>query len=211
MAKTSNRLTRPSGIQTSANGNVYFWRCTVSDQETFADKDRFAEIILKYESEDNLFKTFVLRPVQKYVSAGYTSEQIKKFIEDNAGKLPPLPVEKSEFLVEAPVVKEPHKESFLQNSAIESVASGSYEEPKIKVYAWSGNPDYFKSAPRAFDVSEESKTACIYPNHHLDTDCHGCPVYDLCQCKLKLGEAAWKNPIKRNVVVKKAINSFNVD
>jgi hypothetical protein len=207
--KASPRITRPSGVETSSNGKYFYWYCTVSGQETFAPEPRFNEVVKKYGSEEKLFKTFVLRPVQKYVDSGFDAETIKEIIKNNDGKLPPLD-------------KKPFKDKSLKNErkqrlkrfstttvqSIEMNSDGNYEEVKVPVFPWSGNPDYFKSAPSVFNVADESKTACIYPNRQLNDACYGCTVYSVCQCSAKLGEADWKNT-KRNEVKTKKLESFS--
>ena len=207
--KASPRITRPSGVETSSNGKYFYWYCNVSGQETFAPEPRFKDVVKKYGSEEKLFKTFVLRPVQKYVDAGFDAEMIKEIIKSNSGKLPSID-------------KKPFKDKSLKNErkqrlkrfstatvqSIEMNSSGNYEEVKVPVFPWSGNPDYFKSPTKPFNVAEESKTACLYPNKNLNDACYGCPVYDLCQCSAKLGESDWKNT-KRNEVKTKKLESFS--
>lgn len=211
--KSSPHIVRPSGIESNPNETAFFWKCNASGQVTFADPIRFKEIVEKYGSEENLFKTYVLRSAQKYLDAGYAVEQIRALSVKHGGKLPRFSeTESIPNAVVSPVIAvRTVKKAATSADVGTPVPSDRIELPKPVVYPWSANPDYFKSPPRPFDVAEESKTTCIYPNHHLDTECHGCPVYDQCRCELKLGEAAWKNPVKRNQVVKKAINSFNVD
>ena len=167
------------------------------------------DVVKKYGSEENLFKTFVLRPVQKYVDAGFDAEMIKEIIKSNSGKLPSID-------------KKPFKDKSLKNErkprlkrfstttvqSIEMNSNGNYEEVKVPVFPWSGNPDYFRSPTKPFNVAEESKTACLYPNKNLNDACYGCPVYDLCQCSAKLGESDWKNT-KRNEVKTKKLESFS--
>ena len=87
--KAEPRIKRPSGIETSANGKYYYWKCNVSGLETFAPEERFKEVVAKYGSEEKLFKTYVLRPVQKYIDNGFDAEYIKSLIKANKGKLPP--------------------------------------------------------------------------------------------------------------------------
>lgn len=207
--KASPRITRPSGVETSSNGKYFYWYCNVSGQETFAPEPRFKDVVKKYGSEEKLFKTFVLRPVQKYVDAGFDAEMIKEIIKSNSGKLPSID-------------KKPFKDKSLKNErkqrlkrfstatvqSLEMNSSGNYEEVKVPVFPWSGNPDYFKSPTKPFNVAEESKTACLYPNKNLNDACYGCTVYDLCQCSAKLGESDWKNT-KRNEVKTKKLESFS--
>lgn len=202
--KAQPRIVRPSGVETSANGKYFYWYCTVSGQETFAPEPRFNEVVKKYGSEEKLVAQYVLRPVQKYIEAGWDAEGIKAILESNDGKLPPLD---SKPVKAAKNTKE-KKRSVKDLAVSEMAVEGQPEEPKIKFFPWSGNPDYFKSTPKPFNVAEESKTACLYPNKNLNDACYGCSVYDLCQCSAKLGEADWKNT-KRNEVKTKKLASFS--
>lgn len=200
--KKVQRLIRPSGVQTSANGKYFYWKCNVSGLETFADEKRFKEVVSNFGGEDKLFKTYVLRPVKKYVDAGFSAEQIKKLIADNDGKLPSLDGKAKERKAELKKLKKPRKKrlgKFATGETVEQVSTetGAVEEVKLKVYPWSNNPDYFKSPPQPLDVAEVTKEACMFPNRHLDEQCRGCPVYDRCTCPVKLGEADWNAP-RRN-------------
>jgi len=204
--KASPRITRPSGVETSSNKKYYYWKCVVSGQETFAPEPRFKDVVKKYGTEEKLFKTFVLRPVQKYVDAGFDAESIKEIIKNNDGKLPSIDKDKSLKNEKKPRLK---RFSTTTVQSIEMNSDGNYEEVKVPVFPWSGNPDYFKSPIKPFNVAEESKTACFYPNHYLNDACYGCTVYSVCQCPAKLGESDWKNT-KRNEVKIKKIESFSV-
>jgi hypothetical protein len=200
--KAIPRIKRPSGIEVSANGNYYYWNCNVSGLETFAPEARFKEVVAKYGSEEKLFKTYVLRPVQKYVEAGFDADYIKKLIAANDGKLPSMDGKAKE---RKKALKKPRKQRLKKFAVGEVVIqqtndTGSLEEVKQKVYPWTGNPDYFKSEPVPFDVALESGDTCFYPNRMLQDMCYGCAIYDKCKCHLKMGEADWKNPKKRSEV-----------
>lgn len=210
--KAQPRTTRPSGIQQSANGKYYYWNCTVSGLETFADEKRFKDIISKYGNEETLFKTYVLRPAKKYVEAGFSVETIKEIAERNGGKLPDIDAAAKARKAELP--KKERKKGVKQYAVGTEEVTGSVEgEPKetVKVYPWSGNPDYFKSPSdlRNINVEEASRDTCFYPNRHLDDDCHGCPIYDRCRCQAKLGEEDWKKPRRKNDVKVTPISSFD--
>lgn len=193
--KKVKRITRKSGVQSSANGKYFYWHCNISGLETFADAKRFAEVVKKYGTEENLFKTYVLRPVQKYVDADFSVESIKRLIENNGGKkIPPLGGKKVK------PVKKPRKKT-LKQFAIKTVevnettSTGSVEVVQKKIYPWTDKPDYFKDGPPApFDVRDATLDTCLFPNVHLNDMCLNCPVYDECQLPAKYSDADRKNP-----------------
>ena len=208
--KAIPRITRPSGIEVSGNGNYYYWKCNVSGLETFAPEDRFNEVVAKYGSEEKLFKTYILRPVQKYIDRGFDAEHIKAVIKANYGKLPPLDANLKE---RKKALKKPRKKRLKQFAVGEMVGqitteSGSIEEVKQRIYPWTGNPDFFKSVPSTINIAEETKSSCMFPNRYLDDMCHGCRVYAECQSELKYTEADWKAPKNRGETKITPINPF---
>ena len=195
--KSIPRIVRPSGIEATTNGKYYYWWCNVSGQETFAPEARFKEVVKKYGTEENLFKNYVLRPVQKYVDAGWDSDSIIAILKANDGKLPSLdskptkPTKASKNLPvgEVELVKQP-------------------DEPKVQIFPWSGNPDYFKSPSVPFSFENETKNSCVYPNRNLNDRCFGCSVYDVCQSTAKYSLDDMKKKTSSAKVTK--LESFGV-
>ena len=210
--KASPRKKRPSGIETSANGKYFYWKCNVSGMETFCDERRFKEVVAKYGDEATLFKTYVLRPVKKYVDAGFDAEHIKNLIKHNDGKLPSIDGKLKERKAAIKALKKPRKVR-LKKFAVGEVgiqqlnASGSIEEVKQKIYPWTGNPDYFRGGPPVpFDIGEVTKNVCLYPARHIDDLCEGCPVFSECQCPAKISDEDRRSAKhRRHVPVVKAI------
>lgn len=188
--KSIARIVRSSGIETSGNGKYFYWKCIVSGQETFAPEPRFNDVVKKYGSEENLFNTYVLRPVQKYVDAGWDSEGIKDILKANDGNLPALDNKANKG---NGAIKEKKRN-------INNLAMGSAEmikqpdEPKVLIFPWSGNPDYFKSPTVPFSFEAETKSSCVYPNINLDDRCFGCSLYDVCQSSVKYSVEEMKKP-----------------
>jgi len=207
--KAQPRKVLPSGIQQSANGKYYYWKCIVSGLETFADEKRFKDIISKYGSEEKLVKTYVLRPAKKYVEAGFSPESIKEIAENNGGKLPDL--DAASKARKAELHKKERKKGVKQFAvATEEIKNENTGEVEpIKVYPWTGNPDFFKSPPAPISVGEVTRETCLYPNRHLDNDCHGCSIYKECACAAKFSEEDWKKPRKRDEVKITPIKSFD--
>jgi len=211
--KAIPRIKRPSGIEVSANGNYYYWKCNVSGMETFAPEARFKEVVAKFGSEEKLFKTYVLRPVQKYLDRGFDAEHIKAVIKANSGKLPSLDAKLKE---RKKALKKPRKKRLGQFAVGEVTIqqtndTGSIEEVKQKVYAWTGNPDYFKSEPSVLSIGEETRNSCMFPNRYLSDMCHGCRVYDQCESSLKCGVEDWKSPKRKNEIKIVPINPWEGD
>ena len=211
--KAQPRNTLPSGIEVSANGNYYYWKCTISGQETFATADRFKEIIAKYGSEANLVKTYVLRSVQKYVAAGFDSKYVKDLIKHaKDGKLPAFDANLKERKKALKTGKKPRQKRLKkfatgEENAQAQTKSGSFEEVKQKVYPWSGNPDYFKGTPVPLSIEDETKSSCMYPQRYLDDLCAGCSVFDRCQSALKITEEARRiGKAKKEAPKVKALN-----
>lgn len=197
--KAQPRQTLPSGIQRSANGNYFYWHCTVSGLETFADENRFKDVVKKYGSEEKLFKSFVLRPVKKYVEAGFSPETIKEIAQKHNGKLPSL-----DDGADAEMPKKQRKQPPL------ATGNAHVEVEPIKVYPWTGNPDFFKSPESAMSVADVTREACLYPNRQLDDECRGCPVYAECICSAKFSEDDWKKASRKKEVKITPIRSFDV-
>lgn len=213
--KALPRITRPSGIQVSANGKWFYWRCNISGLETFADEKRFKDVVKSYGSEDKLFKEYVLRPAQKYIDAGFDSAYVKALVKNNDGKLPRIDAAEKARKKEIKGLKKRGRKPRLKKFAVgenvtqQVTASGSVEEVVQKVYPWTGNPDYFKSPPHSLTVEEATKDTCLYPARQMDDLCYGCPVYDRCTCSLKVSAEERNSPKHHREKAKvTVINSF---
>lgn len=201
MKPKAKRTIRPSGVEQT--DSMFYWKCTVSGLVMFATPERFADVVKKFGSEENLVKTYVLRPVKKYLEAGYTADQIKAVIEKYGGKLPPL----DELNAPPPTAVVSTFEKKEKKQTVAVVEIKSVEQPKEKepiVYDWQGNADYFKSEPSVISIEAETKESCIYPNRNLDDQCRNCTVYDRCNCPAKYSPEDQKKP-KRNEVKIKSI------
>lgn len=213
--KAQPRIKRPSGIEQSANGKYFYWKCNISGLETFADEKRFKDVVKSYGSEDKLFKEYALRPAQKYIDAGFTPEYVRELAKGKK-KLPRIDAGEKERKKQIKELKgkkrgrKPKLKSFANGETVETVVNsdGVAEEVVRKVYPWSNNPDYFKSEPCMLEISEATKVTCLFPNRYLDDACYGCPVYASCACKLKMGEEDWKQPKKKQEVKITPIRAF---
>lgn len=200
MKTKAKRIIRPSGVEQT--DSMFYWKCSISGLVMFATPDRFKDVVKNFGGEDKLVKNYVLRPVKKYVDAGYTSEQIKAIIEKNGGKLPPL--DNAAPVVVCTFEKKVKKAKV---ETVETVEIKQVELPKEKapvVYEWQGNPDYFKGASSPISISEDTKESCFYPNRNIEDQCRGCSIYDECNCSAKYSPEDQKKP-KRNEVKIKAI------
>lgn len=85
---------------------------------------------------------------------------------------------------------------------------GSFDIPLEGMkFPWTGNPDYFRSAPAPISIGEMTKEACAYPNRHLDDQCYGCSIYEACQCALKFTKEDMKKPVEKTKI--KPINTLD--
>jgi hypothetical protein len=213
--KAQPRIKRPSGVEQSANGKYFYWKCNISGLETFADEKRFKEVVKSYGSEAKLVKEYVLRPAQKYIDAGFDSDYVKALVKANDGKLPRIDAAEKARKKELKGLKKCGRKPKLKKFAVgenvtqQVTASGSIEEVVQKIYPWTGNPDYFKSPPHSLTVEEATKDTCLYPARQMDDLCYGCPVYDRCTCALKVSAEERNNPKHRREKAKVTlINSF---
>lgn len=203
--KAQTRIKRPSGVEQSANGKYYYWRCNISGLETFADEKRFKEVVANYGSESKLVKEYVLRPAQKYIDAGFTAEYVRDLAKRSGGKkLPRIDAAEKERKKEIKKLKgkrgrKPKLKQFVVAKEVveQTNAEGVVEEVVQKIYPWTGNPDYFKSTPTVLSVEQTTKDTCLFPNYHLDERCEGCPVFALCQCELKISDEERYDPKHR--------------
>jgi hypothetical protein len=199
MKTKAKRTIRPSGVEQT--DSMFYWKCSVSGLVMFAVTERFNDVVKNFGGEDNLVKNYVLRPVKKYVDAGYSPDQIKAIIEKNGGKLPRLDELNAP---PAPAVTR----TFEKKQTVEAVTVVEIkpiEPPKEKApvfYEWQGNPDYFKSKPSPINVGEETKSSCMFPNKNLSDQCRGCEVYDQCNCSAKYSREDQLKPRRNEVKIK---------
>ena len=203
MSRTSNHVTRPSGLRQSANGQYVYANCVVTGKPTFFKPDYFAQVLARDFNGDEvkMFKGYVCKDVKKLRKAGKTDAQIL----DILGKFDPkAPKKKHPVQVKADKVIKPktEKRSKKATTTVGEVVIGivpttgsTTPKPVTRpVYSWSDNPNYFHTAGEAgsIDFSEATKVACFYPGRNLDARCVGCPIYDKCVCDAKWTEEARK-------------------
>ena len=206
MRTKSKRTIRPSGVEQT--DSMFYWKCSVSGLVMFATPERFADVVKNFGSEENLVKTYVLRPVKKYVDAGYTSEQIKAIIAKHDGKLPPLECNNTEVKT-ANVVRPEKKHS--DSIVVDAIEIKPIEQPKEKppvVYDWQGSPDYFKGIAAPNNLREDTKEICFYPGRNIEDQCRGCLIYSDCTCSAKFSPEDQLKP-RRNEVKVKVIAVFD--
>jgi hypothetical protein len=207
--KAQPRKKLPSGIETSANGNYFYWRCNLTGNETFADKARFADVVKKYGSEEKLVAEYVTQQAKKYLQNGFTAEDVRSLVEANGGDLPRLEVKgKATHTPKKKRGRKPKERASAAMPASGSAADETSLDPSRVVYPWSGNPDYFGGGAGEFNLAEVSKTTCIYPNRYLSELCKGCSIYDVCAFPSKCSEKDWKGSKNRNEVIIKKLDSY---
>lgn len=205
MRTKAKRTIRPSGVEQT--DTLFYWKCSVSGLPMFADAKRFADVVEKYGSEENLVKTYVLRPVKKYLEAGYTAEQIKELIVKNDGKLPSL--DEVATVSAKPVAEKKEKKVKVEETPVVVEVAKVETKPDVPetpepkpLYDWQGNPDFFKGTSAPIDFADASKENCFFPNRNLDDQCRGCHIYSICQCSAKYSEEEQKKPPRNEVKIK---------
>jgi len=159
-------------------------------------------------NENKLVKTFVSRPAQKYLDAGFAPASIRKMVEDNKGNLPKMYNPKKDTRVKDLKPKKVRKDkSLLKCEVVKLVVVEDGKKVVVEevVYPWSKDPQNFFLSPLVqLNLAEDTDT-CHQPQHFLDDLCHGCPLYDRCGFKNKYGPEDYKNPkfTKKQVVIRK--------
>ena len=195
MSRTSNQVTRPSGLRQSANGQYIYANCVVTGRPTFFKPDYFANVLARDfgGDENKMAKGYVCKDVKKLRKAGKTDEQILKILGKFDPKAPKA--KKHPDQVKADKIIKPKKVKTSKASvvAVGEVAvapsAGSVKPVTRPVYPWSDNPNYFctvGSAKGIVDWAEATKDTCHHPLVHLDHQCEGCPIFDKCTCGLKI-------------------------
>ena len=170
-------------IAVSKDGKYVYPIDSVTGHKTFAPIEYFKKMVeSKYGgSVERFIKEYVTRETKKYLAAGYTKEQIKEIAAKNKNlKLPKIAKTNKK---DERVPKRSKKVRLASSS--ETVTNAAGEQETVKIYPWTNNPDYFRSAHRPMDIAETSKHACIRPDIYLDNECYGCPYYDICQNDIK--------------------------
>lgn len=201
--KSSPRIKLASGIETSANGNYFYWKCNITGKETFADKNRFNDVVKTYGSQEALFKEYVLASAKKYLKNGFDAESIKSLYISNNGDLPKLESSKPVHKIKK---KRGRKKGLKQFQTAPESGSYSPDIQQVVKYPWSENPDYFKGVNTPLDIQNVTKDTCLYPNRHIDDQCFGCSIYDTCSFGGKFKPEDWKKKNIRNEVIIKKID-----
>ena len=170
-------------IDVSKDGKYVYPVDSITGHRTFAPIEYFKTMVQKKYggSIERFIKEYVTRETKKYLASGYTPEQVKEIASKNKNfKLPKIAKPKKDARV-------PKKERKAKVKSVSSeVVTNSYgQQETITIYPWSGNPDYFRSAPKPVNMAEATKTACWRPDIYLDDDCYGCPHYEVCQNDMK--------------------------
>ena len=170
----------PKLIEVSKDGKYVYPVDSITGHRTFAPVEYFKNTVQKKYggSIERFIKEYVTRETKKYLASGYTKEQVKEIASKHKNfKLPKIGKPKKD-----PRVPKKERKTKLTSTS-ESVTQETGEV--VKFYPWSGNPDYFRSAPTPMDMAEATKTACWRPDVFLDEECYGCPYYDICQNDMK--------------------------
>lgn len=217
MSRTSNQVTRPSGLRQSANGQYVYANCVVTGKPTFFKPDYFALVLNRDFAGDEvkMAKGYVCKDVKKLRKAGKTDEQIVALLGKFDPKAPKA--KKHPEQVKADKVIKPKKVKTSKASVVAvgkvavAPAAGSVKPTTRPVYPWSDNPNYFAVAGAdrgTIDWAEATKDTCHHPLAYLDNQCEGCPIFDLCTCNLKVASEDRAKASARKV--KPTIKKLNI-
>lgn len=213
MSRTSNQITRPSGLRQSANGQYVYANCVVTGKPTFFKPDYF-KLVLDRDfggDEVKMAKGYVCKDVKKLRKAGKTDEQIVAILgkfDPKAPKAKKHPVQVKADTVIKPKKVKANKVATTPVAEAVTPTAGPIKPAVRPVYPWSDNPTYFCTVGAArgvVDFAEATKDSCFHPVTHLDNQCEGCPIFDLCTCNLKIApeDRAKASARKVKPVVKK--------
>lgn len=187
----------------SKDGKYHYWECTVSGLMTFAKPDYWQKVMAKFKTEENLAKTYVCRKAQKLLDAGMSPEKIREMLNDPmAKKLAAKTHPKEPKEPKAKKAGKRGRPAKIVTTEQVKTETGEVKTVERVTYPWSHDPtNYFKSLDNGFvDVSEVTKTTCIYPNRYLDDQCYGCSSYAKCSFTSKYTEDDWKKGKKKDEV-----------
>lgn len=203
MSRTSNQVTRPSGLRQSANGQYVYANCVVTGKPTFFKPEYFQLVLARDFAGDEvkMASGYVCKDVKKLRKAGKTDAQIVEILgkfDPKAPKAKKHPVQKAADKVIKPKTEKRSKKATtpVGEVVIGSVpVAGSVEVKPVTrpVYPWSDNPNYFHSeVVGTIDFTEATRDTCHRPDLYLDARCVGCPIYDKCSLETKWTEDSRK-------------------
>ena len=202
MSRTSNQVTRPSGLRQSANGQYVYANCVVTGKPTFFKPDYF-KLVLDRDfggDEVKMAKGYVCKDVKKLRKAGKTDEQIVAILgkfDPKAPKAKKHPVQVKADTVIKPKKVKANKVATTPVAVAATPTAGPIKPAVRPVYPWSDNPTYFCTvgADRGVvDFAEATKDSCYRPDLYLDSRCVGCPLYDTCTLDSK-----WTDETRKSV------------
>jgi hypothetical protein len=202
MSRTSNQITRPSGLRQSANGQYVYANCVVTGKPTFFKPDYF-KLVLDRDfggDEVKMAKGYVCKDVKKLRKAGKTDEQIVAILgkfDPKAPKAKKHPVQVKADTVIKPKKVKANKVATTPVAEAVTPTSGPIKPAVRPVYPWSDNPTYFCTVGAArgvVDFAEATKDTCHRPDLYLNARCEGCPLYDCCALDSK-----WTDETRKSV------------
>jgi len=178
----------PNLIAVSKCGKYVYPVDAISGAKTFAPIEYFKKNIQDNYggSQERFVKEYITRETKKYLAAGYTAEQIRDMASKcKNNKLPKINVKLKPHPNAPKKIRRKRLASHAESTTTTINSDGEIE--KVRVYPWTGKPDYFKTTENVpLNIEEVTKEACLRPNIYLDDECNGCLHYDRCQCPLKI-------------------------
>ena len=193
MSRTSNQVTRPSGLRQSANGQYVYANCVVTGKPTFFKPDYFA-LVLNRDfggDENKMAKGYVCKEVKKLRKAGKKDAEIVTILgkfDPKAPKAKKHPKQKEADKVIKPKTVKHSKVAVTPVGEEVVVKAEKTVKPVVRpIYPWSDNPGYFGSTTAEktpINYEEATKDTCFFPATRLDALCEGCPIFDKCSMKI---------------------------
>jgi hypothetical protein len=141
----------------------------------------------KYDNDIKRYVTqYVTRETKKYLSEGWTVEQIKEAVANSKNHRLPKLDKKPKKDLNTPK-KERKKRLSKHVESVQVITRTDGTQEVIKTYPWSSDPTgYFRSTPVTLSIAEVTKDSCLMPHIYLDDECRGCRYFEQCTCKIKV-------------------------
>lgn len=189
----SKQVLRPSGLRQSADGKYIYANCVVTGKPTFFKPDYFTLVLNRdfAGDETKMAKGYVCKDVKKLRKAGKKDSEIVALLGKFDPKAPKAKKHPKQKEAEKVIKPKREKRNTVATTPVGEVvilkATPTAKPVTRPVYPWSQNPNYFRSeVTGSIDFEDATKSTCFYPSTHLDRQCEGCPIFDKCNCGLKV-------------------------
>ena len=184
MARKKTNIVRPSGVVQSQDGSRFYVKCNTTGKIGFIVKERFDKLLAKFGSEDMLVSGFTLG------KRGRPKKESTENVDEATQKSP-----KKKAIHNAPHKRKAEEKPTV--TQLEQAQKNEKEKEKV-VYPWQSDPNYFRAKATPINYKEATKDSCFRADLYLDTQCVGCPLYEVCSLPTKYTEEDWKKKVNRS-------------